>query len=327
MADRPLLRRVAVAVLAWNLVVIGWGAFVRATGSGAGCGAHWPLCDGEVVPRAPSVERLIEWTHRASSGIALLAGVLLLVVAFRERPARHPARRGAVASFLFLLMEAALGAGLVLFELVADDASAARALVMALHLVNTFFLLGALALTLHHAGDGRPVVSASDRATFRWGLAALLLLALAGASGAIAALGDTLFPANTLVGGFREDLSPTAHFLLRLRVLHPALATAAAVAVVLLAARLLGRSEGPTATRRARWAGVLALAQIGVGVVNLALLAPIALQLAHLLLADLIWIATVLALASALAAAGGPPAAAAAPLPGGGGDPDSRRIP
>jgi len=300
-ADRPLLRRVAVAVLAWNLLVIGWGAFVRATGSGAGCGAHWPLCDGEVVPRAPSVERLIEWTHRASSGIALLAGALLLAVAFRERPAAHPARRAAVASFLFLLMEAALGAGLVLFELVADDASATRALVMALHLVNTFFLLGALALTLHFADDSRPLRAASDRATFRWGLAALALLALGGASGAIAALGDTLFPANTLIGGFREDLSPTAHFLLRLRVLHPAFATAAAVAVVLLAARLLGRPEGSVAARRVRWAGLLALAQIGVGVVNLALLAPIALQLAHLLLADLIWIATVLALAAALA--------------------------
>lgn len=312
MTDRPLLRRVALAVLAWNLLVIGWGAFVRASGSGAGCGAHWPLCDGEVAPRAPSTERLIEWTHRATSGLALLAGIVLVATAFRERPRRDPARRAAVASLLFLLAEAALGAGLVLFELVADDASATRALVMVLHLVNTFFLLGALALTVHFADDPRPL-RAGDRATVRWGAAALGLLALAGASGAIAALGDTLFPSHTLVGGFRDDLSPTAHFLLRLRVLHPALATAAAVAVVLLSARLLGRAAEAPTTRRARWASGLALAQLGVGVVNLALLAPIALQLAHLLLADLVWIATALALAAALAASAGPPAAANAP--------------
>jgi len=299
--DRPLLRRVALAVLAWNLLVIGWGAFVRATGSGAGCGAHWPLCDGEVVPRAPSAERLIEWTHRATSGLALLAGIVLVATAFRERPRGHPARRAATASLLFLLAEAALGAGLVLFELVADDASAARASVMALHLVNTFFLLGALALTIHFSGDGEPLELGRHRATFRWGLVTLALLALGGASGAIAALGDTLFPANTLVGGFREDLSPAAHFLLRLRILHPVIATAAAVLVLLLAARLLASAGRPEAVARARWAGALALLQIGVGAVNVALLAPIPLQLVHLLFADLVWIATVLALAAGLA--------------------------
>lgn len=296
------LARLALAVLLWNLIVIGWGAFVRASGSGAGCGAHWPLCDGEVVPRAPSAERMIEWTHRATSGLALVAGVALLVGAFRWRPAGHPARRAAAWAFGFLLMEAALGAGLVLLELVAGNDSAARAVAMALHLVNTFFLLGALALALHYAGEDRPLVRAHDPALARLWLVALALLVAAGVSGAIAALGDTLFPAASLAHGLAQDLSPTAHFLLRLRLLHPLFAAIAAVAVALFAQRVLAREAGVVADRRARRAGILVFAQIALGVVNFGLLAPIPLQIAHLLLADLVWIVTLLAGAAALAA-------------------------
>lgn len=295
------LFRLALAVLLWNLFVIGWGAFVRASGSGAGCGAHWPLCDGEVVPREASAERMIEWTHRATSGFALIAGVALLIGARRWRAAGHPARRAAAWSLGFLLVEAGLGAGLVLFGLVEKDDSAARAVAMALHLVNTLFLLAALALTLHYSGEDRRSRIAHDPPLGRCGLATLALLVLAGASGAIAALGDTLFPAASLAHGLAQDLSPAAHTLLRLRLLHPLFAAVAAVAVVLFAQRVLAREPGAAAERRARWAGVLAFAQIALGVVNFGLLAPIPLQLAHLLLADLLWIATVTAGAAALA--------------------------
>lgn len=300
------LFRLALAVLLWNLLVIGWGAFVRASGSGAGCGAHWPLCDGEVIPRAPSAERAIEFTHRATSGLALLAGVLLALAARRWRPRGHPARRAAAVALLFLLAEAALGAGLVLFELVGDDASATRAVVMALHLVNTLGLFGALALTLHHAEDGRPLGRARDPRAARLGALALALLLATGATGAIAALGDTLFPATSLAHGLAQDLSPASHFLLRLRVLHVPIAIAATLAVLALGWHLTGRHQtlagaDATTARRARWAGALALGQLVLGAINLGLLAPIPLQLAHLLLADLVWIATILALAAALA--------------------------
>jgi cytochrome c oxidase assembly protein subunit 15 len=303
---RESLRRLVLVVIVWNLLVVGWGAFVRATGSGAGCGAHWPLCDGEVIPRAPSAERMIEWTHRATSGLALVAGVWLVVAACRRRPKGHPMRRAAWWSLGFLLAEAALGAGLVLFELVGDNDSATRAVVMALHLVNTFLLFAALALTLHHADDDRPLRWPREgprRGLARRLLVALALLLLTGASGAIAALGDTLFPASSLLEGFAQDLSPTAHALLRLRVFHPFFAVAAAVAVLLLAYGAASHLDDPRAVRRARWAGGLALAEVALGVVNLGLLAPVALQLAHLLLADLLWIAVVLTGASLLRAA------------------------
>ena len=143
----PKVARFAWAVLAYNVAVILWGAYVRATGSGAGCGAHWPLCNGEVVPRAASVATLIEFSHRATSGLALLAVAVLVVATFRTCRAGHPARAGAVMSGVLILTEAAVGAGLVLFQLVADNATMARAMFVAVHLLNTFLLLAALTLT------------------------------------------------------------------------------------------------------------------------------------------------------------------------------------
>ena len=139
--------RYAWGVLAANLAVILWGAFVRATGSGAGCGNNWPTCNGEIIPRAPSTETLIELTHRATSGIALLLVVALAVWARRVYGPGHRVWHGAAWSLFFMFGEAAIGAGIVLFELVADNESMARALFMAVHLGNTFLLLAALTLT------------------------------------------------------------------------------------------------------------------------------------------------------------------------------------
>src|SRR5829696_7646401 len=153
----PRVARYAWAVLAYNVAVILWGAYVRATGSGAGCGAHWPLCNGEVVPRAAGVATLIEFSHRISSGVALIAIAILVVSAFRTTAAGHPARAGAVISGLLILTEAAVGAGLVLFQLVADNATMARAMFVAVHLLNTFLLLGALTLTAWWLTVGVPL--------------------------------------------------------------------------------------------------------------------------------------------------------------------------
>jgi cytochrome c oxidase assembly protein subunit 15 len=292
------LARWAWAVLGYNLLVILWGAWVRVSGSGAGCGSHWPLCDGEVIPRAPSAEKLIEFTHRATSGLALLAVVALAVAVFRTRPAGDPARRAAVWTVVFMLIEAAVGAGLVLFELVADNASMARALFMAVHLANTFLLLAALARTCERLGEPPPAPPLG-RESRLVGRVALVLLVVAGASGAVAALGDTLFPSRTLTEALAADLSPTSHLLIRLRIGHPLMATAAAVAVLLFAVGVLRAPGGGRRELWARRAAALVLAKVVVGLANVALLAPPALQLLHLLLADLVWIAVVLALEGA----------------------------
>ena len=157
------LARYAWLVLLYNLAVIAWGAYVRATGSGAGCGAHWPLCNGEVLVRPQTVEMLIEFSHRATSGLALISVVVMFFWAKRLSPPGHPVRLGANLSLGFMLSEAALGAGLVLFQLVADDASVARAFAVAAHLLNTFLLLAALTLSVFWASGGAALAPAAAR--------------------------------------------------------------------------------------------------------------------------------------------------------------------
>lgn len=309
----PRPARFAWGVLAYNLAVVAWGAFVRATGSGAGCGSHWPLCNGEALPRPERVETLIELTHRLSSGLDGLLVLALAVWVWRasRRPASGVPRAAGIAglaSLGFLIVEALVGAGLVRFELVTDNASAARAVVMAVHLVNTFLLLGSLALTAWWAGggppprrrDGTPPRRGARAAGWLAALGVVALLVL-GVSGAIAALGDTLFPATGFREGFRQDFAPGAHLLLRLRVLHPVIAVAAALGLG-AAAAAIGRLRPEPAVRRwvVRFYALFAV-QLAAGFVNLALAAPVALQLVHLVLADLVWIAWVLVGAAALA--------------------------
>jgi heme A synthase len=293
--------RYAWLTLAYNVAVILWGALVRATGSGAGCGSHWPLCNGEVVPRAPRLATIIEFSHRATSGIALLLVVALVVWAFRGRPRGHAARQAAVWSLIFMLSEAAVGAGLVLFELVADNQSMARALFVATHLINTFLLLAALTLTARFASGGVPFRLRSQGTLGGGILLGFLALLLSGVSGAVAALGDTLFPATSLAQALEQDLSPTAHLLIRLRIFHPAFAIAAGAIVLYLSLKLLKTRPGPETSRYALWTSGLVFIQVLAGAVNVLLLAPVWLQLVHLLLADLLWIAFLLLGASALA--------------------------
>lgn len=289
-------------VLGYNLLVVLWGAYVRATGSGAGCGSHWPLCNGEVVPRAPQIETMIEFTHRLTSGVALLLVVGMLVWAIRAYPGGHRVRGGAWASMVLIIVEALLGAGLVIFGLVADDDSRARAFAMVAHLVNTFLLVAALAITAWWASGGRALELRRHRTATLLVLGGLGALLLTGGSGAIAALGDTLFPSQTLAEGFAADMSTGSHILLRLRVLHPLIAILTG-GYLLLMARVLVRE--PTSSVVAYNAvTILVVVQIAAGAVNVFLLAPVWLQLVHLLLADLLWIATVVLSASALQAAG-----------------------
>ncbi len=292
--------RFAWTVLVYNIGVILWGAYVRATGSGAGCGAHWPLCNGEVVPRAPTTAMLVEYSHRVTSGLALLSVVALLAWTWRATRPGHPARTGAVLSVVFMLTEAAVGAGLVLFQLVADNATMARAMFMAVHLMNTFVLLACLALTARWLSGGagvQPVSAPMTTAGVLLGCAAILVV---GTSGAVAALGDTLFPARSLAAALGEDLSATSHLLIRLRILHPILALLTAAGLMVAAPRLAHGRE-VFARRAARAVAILAAVQVLAGFANVYFLAPVALQLVHLLLADAIWIAFVLLGASALA--------------------------
>lgn len=295
------------AAYAWvvtglTLAVILWGAFVRASRSGDGCGAHWPLCNGSVVPDATHAKTLVEFAHRATSGIAFLLVVALVVWAFRAFRRGHPVRAAAVASGVFIVTESLIGAGLVLLRLVADNASVARAVYLSVHLVNTFLLVAALALTAWCATEAN-ASRVRLREIFRGRAGAALLAALVlGVSGAVAALGATLFP-ESAQDATTPEASPSAQLLFSLRQykLHPLLALLVCVYLVYFALVAYRSSRADVWVRR--WAAsVLALvaAQLGVGLLNAALLAPVWLQIVHLLLADLLWLALVLLSASSL---------------------------
>lgn len=291
-------------VLAYTVGVILWGAIVRATGSGNGCGDHWPLCEGQVIPHAAQIATVIEFAHRLTSGIAVLLVVGLVYWAFRRSAKGHPVRRYAVAALCFTLMEGLLGAALVLTGDVGNNASLSRVVVLSLHLVNTFLLLASLALTAKWAGgDGFPPSDRRDESIAtpprRRGLVVAYALALVGTlalavTGTIAALADTLFHANSLAQGLSWDTAPNASPLLHLRIIHPAVAVFVGTFLIILAAHTLMTPSPPAAKRAAAVLAAFVALQFFLGLLNVLLLTPVWVQVLHLLNADLVWITLVL---------------------------------
>jgi len=292
--------RYAWGVLAFNVGVIVWGAFVRATGSGAGCGQHWPTCRGQVIPWSPPIETVIEFGHRVTSGLAFLLVVGLIGWAFYAYAKGHPVRTGAALSLTFMLTETLVGASLVLFGWVATNISAVRAVVMGVHLINTFLLMAALTLTAWWASGGPPLrLKNQGRLGAALGLGFLAMLGL-GASGGITALGDTLFPAASLNAGIQAELSATAHFLVRLRVYHPLLAVGIGAYIVAVM-MMFNHGRGNSATKLIGkiFTGIYGF-QLLFGAFNVVLLAPVGMQLGHLFISDLLLITLVLFIAVAL---------------------------
>jgi len=282
-------------VLIYNVTVILWGTYVRATGSGAACGAHWPLCNGEVIPLAPQTATLVEFSHRLMSGLALLTVIVLIVWAFRAYPKKHLARVGTTLSLLFMLSEALVGAGLVLFKLAGNNASITRAFTTSIHLVNTFLLLAVLTLTAWWASGGRALHLRSDKKGWLFFIGFVGMLVL-GTSGAIAALGDALFPSQTFAAGFAADLDPASHLFLRLRIFHPFIALGVGLYLIILAASF-GLAHAHSKRFAAALIALIAVQWI-VGVVNVLLLAPAWMQMVHLLITDALWITFILMIAS-----------------------------
>jgi heme a synthase len=286
--DTRALSRFAWAVLVYNVAVILLGAVVRATSSGAGCGDHWPLCNGTVLQSHPRLATLIELSHRMTSGVTVIAIALLLVWTFRRTRAGHLARIAVVAATVFIFIEALLGALLVLLHLTADNQSPARAAYLSLHLANTLLLLAALTLCAYFLSPGkvfdRRQVQYRHVSIAGMGLGAIVLV---GMTGTLAALSDTLFPAASFRAALAQDFAPGSIWLQHLRLLHPASAIVAALFVGWLLLR----------TREQKLAQVILLLlalQCALGVADVVLLAPLWLQITHLFGADLLWISLVL---------------------------------
>lgn len=300
--------RFAWGFVAYLAAVILFGAWVRITHSGAGCGSHWPTCHGELVPLAPSVETIIEYTHRLTSGFLGILG-LGLVVGAAVAYGRGRVLTASIVTLVFIVFEALIGAGLVLKELVADDDSAARAIVISLHLVNTLMLTAAASLTAWWSIDERKL-DFRRLGAMRWLLlAGLLALVLTSMTGAVTALGDTLFPVQAADGALldrvRDDLSPAQHFLVRLRIVHPAVAVLVALGIFWLASWVGEQQTAGITPRLAKAVRHALVAQVVIGGANIALAAPGWMQLVHLLVAQAVWVSAILMVA---ACAADPPA-------------------
>ena len=294
------LTRFAWAVLAYTVPVILFGAFVRAGLHGDGCGANWPGCNGSLIPKGTSASEVIEFTHRASTGILGLLVVGLLVWTFLSFGKGHAARKAVVFVAALTVLEALIGAGLVTFKWVARDESLARVFAMGFHLVSTFFLLGSLVLTAHFAAGGERVRIKGQGAVGTAVVVGLAGLVLLGITGAISALGDTIFPVKSLVEGLQQDIAPTSHIAERLRFFHPLIATSVGLFLV-FACGMIARSRPDARTRTlAKWVVGAFLVQFALGVTNLLALAPIWLQIVHLAMSDVIWISAVLLAVAAL---------------------------
>jgi len=286
-------RKFAWMVLIYAILVIVWGAVVRATSSGAGCGAHWPLCNGEVIPLAPTLKTIVEFAHRATSGLILIMTALLLWMATKTFAAGHAARRAATWSLVFVIIEALIGAGIVLLRLVEDNASVLRAIYIAGHLTNTLILVGCYTWTIVASGPAATTWTPAVAARWeRWLRVSLVGVMIVAAAGAVVALGDTLFPARTLAEGFAADLDPAAHFLIRLRMLHPAFAVVISALLITIIVKSDAMDE-PALRTPARAVVWLVIAQVALGALNLLTLAPLPLQMAHLLVSNLLWVAAV----------------------------------
>ena len=286
----PALRRFAWAVLAYFIAVILWGTLVRATGSGAGCGEHWPLCNGTVIQHSPRVDTIIEFTHRVTSGISFFSAVGLLIWTFAGTIRGHLARAFAVASVAFTLVEAILGALLVKLGLTAQSQSPLRAPYLALHLTNTLLLLAALTLTAHMLSRKHGFLRSSVRLVSPLGAyLGIFILLIVGVTGSLAALGDTLFPATSLGSALLQDFSSTSGWLVRWRWTHPTIAFLASIFLIWILVRAAHRSAyWDNRTLSATVLLLLAL-QYVLGVFDVVLLAPVWLQVVHLLGADVLW--------------------------------------
>jgi heme A synthase len=289
-------------VLVYNLVVIIWGVFLRASHSGDGCGQHWLTCQGEVVPSAPQLKTVIEFSHRLTTGLSAITVLVLFIWAFRRFTKGDPARLAAAFSFVFIIIESLIGAGLVLTGNTADNWTPSRPFWAIGHLINTFLLLAALTLTCWFSSGKERIDFNVDRKVVLLLLVGVLGIFIVGSSGSLAALSNMLFPSTSIIEGFAKDFSGTSPMLVRLRISHPIVSVAVGMFLIFLAGWLKRVSSNDRDV--AKWVNILSLlvlVQFASGAATLLLHAPIVMQLVHLFLADAVWISFILLSANFLA--------------------------
>ena len=275
------LSSLATAGLTTSILSILAGAIVRATGSGDGCGASWPTCNGRVIPSLETSSEIIEFSHRSISGVLLIITLLLFV---KSKDPDTPLLHKKIINYLtfFVLLEAAIGAVIVIYEWVGLNSSLPRIIAVPLHLVNTFALLGFYTLIFYLLRESENKLSNFFDKRIK---IAFVLFFLTGATGSITALADVLFPSASFVEGFIEDFDSTSEVLTRLRILHPFVSTILSIFLFSESNRFKKEFAIDTSTIK-----VLVIVGVILGVLNVVSNIILPLSILHLLLADLLWI-------------------------------------
>lgn len=283
------IRRFSAFLLIYALFIILWGAFVRISGSGDGCGDHWPLCHGDLIPFGGMIQTWIEYFHRIKSALFGFLVLGLFIWSLQVFPKGHRSRGMAGAVLLFTIAEALIGAALVKFGWVDQDTSSIRVWMHSAHFCNTLALIAALVLfyVSTYFRDPQWVSPRSDLS--RWMLVGVFGFLAIGVTGSWAALSGHLFPAESLAEGMALDFSEESPWYVQWRVAHPLVAVAHAILLIWLSSQASAYLSNP---RRwiARWVQALVIGQIAFGFLTLLSLSPLWMKLAHLLWADLLWI-------------------------------------
>ena len=257
------------------------GAFVRATGSGDGCGATWPTCKGKIIPALSDTSELIEFSHRSVSGVLL---VVTLIIFAKTRKFQKDSLVRTVANYLtfFVIFEALIGAVIVIFEWVGLNSSLPRIIAVPIHLVNTFGLLGSYAILYKILQDDLQNIKNMFNKNF---LLISSLFLLSGATGSITALADVLFPSASFVEGFLADFDRTSEVLTRLRILHPIISSTLSIVLYVYATGI--RKKYNVSVKPLQ---ILILIAVFLGVINVLSNIVLPLSILHLAIADFLWI-------------------------------------
>ena len=257
------------------------GAFVRATGSGDGCGATWPTCKGKIIPALSDTSELIEFSHRSISGVLL---VVTLIIFAKTRKFQKESLVRTVTNYLtfFVIFEALIGAVIVIFEWVGLNSSLPRIIAVPIHLVNTFGLLGSYAILYKILQDDLQNIKNMFNKNF---LLISSLFLLSGATGSITALADVLFPSASFVEGFLADFDRTSEVLTRLRILHPIISSTLSIVLYVYATGI--RKKYNVGVKPLQ---ILILIAVFLGVINVLSNIVLPLSILHLAIADFLWI-------------------------------------
>ena len=259
-------QKLLLAFWVYTLIVIFWGAWVRISHSGDGCGDHWPLCQAELIPDLTQKKTFIEYFHRLMTGAY---GLIVIYIFFKlKNHARELVKKLNVALLILMITEALIGALLVKLSLVTVDDSYMRLVFMIAHQLNSFLLTGVTYLLFK---------AINPEFDFKFSKKLLLFLAVS-VSGAIAALSVTLFPTISLLQGIMDDFSHESHIFIKLRIVHPVLA------VTIMSGFMIWLFM----KNQTRFAMEILFAMF-IGVITLVTLSPVALKIAHLGLAHVLW--------------------------------------